>query len=43
MLVTPEGAVSPSFSQFLDKKRIMRELDRIIIDECYILIESLET
>jgi hypothetical protein len=35
--------MSPSFSQFLDKKRIMRELDRIVIDECYVLMELLET
>lgn len=43
ILVTPESAVSTSFSRFLDEKRTMRELDRIVVDECHILMESSDT
>jgi superfamily II DNA helicase RecQ len=42
VLVTPEGAVSPSFGRFLDEKRTLRELDRIVVDECHVLMESSE-
>ncbi|KAI1663136.1 DEAD/DEAH box helicase [Pyrenophora tritici-repentis] len=40
VLVTPESAVTASFGRFLDEKRMMRELDRIVIDECHVLLES---
>lgn len=40
VLVTPEVAVSPSFGRFIDEKRMMQELDRIVIDECHVLMES---
>jgi len=43
ILTTPESAVSSSFSRFLDEKRAMRELDRIVIDECHLLLESSHT
>jgi hypothetical protein len=42
VLVMPKVAVSALFSYFIDKKRIMQELDCIVINKCYVLIELLE-
>lgn len=42
VLVTPEGAVTKAFGQFLDEKRMLHQLDRIVIDECHVLLESTE-
>lgn len=41
MLVTPERAVTPAFAKFLNAKRSLQELDRIVINECHIMLESI--
>lgn len=38
VLVTPESAITPEFHSFLNQLRIVRRLDRIVIDECYIML-----
>ena len=43
VLVTPEGAVTKAFSGFIDEKRMLQQLDRIVIDECHVLLESSAT
>lgn len=40
VFTTPEGAATKSFSRFLDEKRMLRQLDRIVIDECHTMLES---
>ena len=43
VLVTPESAVTKAFGRFIDEKRTMRQLDRIVLDECHVLSESTVT
>jgi superfamily II DNA helicase RecQ len=43
VLVTPESAVTKGFSRFIDEKRMLQQLDRIVIDECHVLLESSAT
>ncbi|KAF2844431.1 hypothetical protein T440DRAFT_523512 [Plenodomus tracheiphilus IPT5] len=43
VFTTPEGAATKSFGRFLDEKRMLRQLDLVVIDECHILLESSET
>jgi superfamily II DNA helicase RecQ len=38
VLVTPESAVSEEFMTFLNRLRATRQLDRIVIDECHIVL-----
>ena len=38
VLVTPESAVSEGFMTFLNRLRATRQLDRIVIDECHIIL-----
>ncbi|GFF64166.1 DEAD/DEAH box helicase, putative [Aspergillus udagawae] len=40
VLVTPESAVSPDFQTFLNRLRWTRRLDRIVIDECHVVLNS---
>ena len=40
VLVTPESAVTKAFSRFIDEKRMMKQLDRIVIDECHVVLDS---
>jgi superfamily II DNA helicase RecQ len=40
VLVTPESAVTKAFGRFMDEKRMLRQLDRIVVDECHVLLES---
>ncbi|KAL9628824.1 MAG: hypothetical protein Q9204_005638 [Flavoplaca sp. TL-2023a] len=40
VLVTPESAVSMAFGRFIDEKRTMHQLERIVIDECHTVLES---
>lgn len=40
VFTTPEGAATKSFGRFLDEKRMLRQLDRIVIDECHTILES---
>jgi superfamily II DNA helicase RecQ len=38
VLVTPESAVGKAFATFLNRLRATRQLDRIVIDECHIVL-----
>jgi superfamily II DNA helicase RecQ len=38
VLVTPESAVGEAFATFLNRLQATRQLDRIVIDECHILL-----
>jgi superfamily II DNA helicase RecQ len=38
VLVTPESAVGEEFATFLNRLRAMRQLDRIVIDECHVVL-----
>jgi hypothetical protein len=38
VLVTPESAVGEEFATFLNWLRVTRQLDWIVIDECYIVL-----
>jgi RecQ family ATP-dependent DNA helicase len=38
VLVTPESAVREEFATFLNRLRATRQLDRIVIDECHIVL-----
>jgi RecQ family ATP-dependent DNA helicase len=38
VLVTPESAVGEEFATFLNRLRATRQLDRIVIDECHIVL-----
>ena len=41
ILVTPESAVTKAFARFINEKRTMRQLDRIVIDECHVVLDSI--
>nr|GEZ17793.1 RecQ helicase L2 [Tanacetum cinerariifolium] len=38
VMVTPESAVSKEFMTFLNRLRATRQLDRIVVDECHIVL-----
>jgi superfamily II DNA helicase RecQ len=38
VFVTPESAVGEAFATFLNRLRAMRQLDRIVIDECHTVL-----
>ena len=40
VLVTPESAVTKAFGRFIDEKKMMRQLDRIVVDECHVVLDS---
>ncbi len=40
MLATPEAAVSTAFGRFINKKRAIKQLDRIVLDECHVVLDS---
>ena len=40
VLVTPEAAVGDAFLTFLNRLRAMRQLDRIVIDECHVILHQ---
>lgn len=40
VLVTPEGAVTTAFSNFLNRLRTVRQLDRIVLDECHLVLDQ---
>ena len=42
ILVTPESAVTKAFHRFMDEKKMMRQLDRVVIDECHVVLDSTE-
>lgn len=40
VLVTPESAVGEAFGHFINRQRAMGRLDRIVIDECHVVLDS---
>src|SRR5699024_9816498 len=38
VLVTPESALSVDFLTFLNRQRMCHRLDRIVVDECHIML-----
>jgi superfamily II DNA or RNA helicase len=40
VLVTPESVLSTEFTTFLNRQRMMQRLDRIVIDECHVLLHQ---
>jgi superfamily II helicase len=40
MFTTLEGAATKLFSHFLDKKRMLRQLDQIVINKYHTMLES---
>ena len=40
VLVTPESAVTGDFFQFLNRQRLVQRLDRIVIDECHVMLND---
>jgi Helicase conserved C-terminal domain len=41
VLVTPESAVSEGFGNFINRQRAMGRLDRIVVDECHVVLDSI--
>lgn len=41
ILVTPESAVTLAFDRFIGEKRLSHQLERIVIDECHVILESI--
>jgi superfamily II DNA helicase RecQ len=42
VLVTPESAVGEAFGHFINRQRAMGRLDRIVVDECHVVLDSLQ-
>jgi len=42
VLVTPEAAVGEAFGNFINRQRSMGRLDRIVVDECHVVLDSTE-
>jgi superfamily II DNA or RNA helicase len=40
VLVTPESAVTASFGAFLSRAQVTKRLDRIVIDECHVVLDA---
>lgn len=40
VLVTPESALSSDFITFMNQLRVVHRLDRIVIDECHIILND---
>jgi superfamily II DNA helicase RecQ len=38
VLVTPESAVTSDFQTFINRLAMMRRLDRVVVNECHIII-----
>lgn len=43
VLVTPESALTVTFRTFLNRQVILYRLDRIVIDECYMVLNNSDT
>jgi superfamily II DNA helicase RecQ len=39
VLATPEAAVSTTFGRFIGEKRAIKQLDRIVLDECHVVLD----
>jgi hypothetical protein len=42
VLVIPESVVIKAFGRFIDEKMIIRQLDRIVVDECHVILDSIK-
>lgn len=42
VLVTPESAVGEAFGHFINRQQCMGRLDRIVVDECHVVLDSLQ-
>lgn len=40
IFITPEAALTKAFGRFMDEKRAAQQLERIVIDECHMILES---
>jgi hypothetical protein len=40
VIVTPESAISDDFKTFINRLKATRQLDRVVIDECYIVLND---
>jgi hypothetical protein len=40
ILVTPEAAVGEAFGQFVNRQQAYGRLDRVVIDECHVVLDS---
>lgn len=40
VLVTPESTISDDFMTFLNRQRLQHRLDRILIDECHVILNE---
>lgn len=40
VLVTPEGSTTEAFHQWMNRERAMGRLDRIVVDECHVILDS---
>ena len=40
VLVTPESVPSDAFQRFMDRQRTLKRLDRIVIDECHMVLSQ---
>jgi superfamily II DNA helicase RecQ len=43
VLVTPESAITSEFRTFLNRQVTLRRLDRIMIDECHLVLNTSNT
>jgi superfamily II DNA or RNA helicase len=43
VLVTPESALGGDFRQFLNRQMMFQRLDRIVIDECHVMLNQSKT
>ena len=43
VLVTPEAAASQAFGNFLHRQRAMGRLDRVVVDECHIILDCTQS
>jgi superfamily II DNA helicase RecQ len=41
MFVTLEAAVSKAFGQYINQQQAIGRLDQIVIDECHVILDSL--
>jgi superfamily II DNA helicase RecQ len=42
LFVTPEAAVGEAFGHYINRQRAMGRLDRIVVDECHVVLDSLD-
>jgi hypothetical protein len=40
VLVTPELTENPNFYMFLNRQRLLQQLDRIVVDECHVILNQ---